>query len=239
MYVNNSYKNLYNTNQILINTLNNEDNFQSRIDLFGKLYDAKIIAPSKDDAFIECTHCDPLTYRGVFQLRLNPKKLKNLKCPVCSKELTYFVPYELHQDVYSIVKEKDGLILDALCNRLNNFGIKYKVNLTFFDNIEIDCLFETEDTIYVVETKMYKINTSKSKLKSKIRKHFGKLVQDIIRLQRLDNFKQKLIQPLLLLNIPDQELLAEVNHELKTKNIDKVSQQVNIINLSLLKFNDK
>jgi len=83
LYVNHSYKNLYNTNQVLVNTLNSEDNFQSRIKLFGELYDSKIIAPSKDDSFIECSHCDPLTYRGVFQLRLNPKKLKDLKCPVC------------------------------------------------------------------------------------------------------------------------------------------------------------
>tara|TARA_R110001606_G_scaffold378217_1_gene537731 strand:- start:177 stop:1457 length:1281 start_codon:yes stop_codon:yes gene_type:complete len=235
-YVNNSYKNLYNTNQILINTLNIEDNYQSRIELFGKLYDAKIMVPSEDDAFMECTHCDPLTYRGVFQLRLNPKKLKSLKCPVCVKELTYFVPYELHEDIYNIVREKDGLVLNALCNKLDTHNIRYQLNPTFLKNIEIDCLFKMEELTYIVEVKMYKINTSKAKLKSKIRKHFGKLVKDVNRLMELEQFENQQIKPLLLLNIPDKELLTEVNHELKTNNIDSISHQVSIINLSLLKF---
>tara|TARA_R110002049_G_scaffold174746_1_gene341942 strand:- start:511 stop:1791 length:1281 start_codon:yes stop_codon:yes gene_type:complete len=235
-YVNNSYKNLYNTNQILINTLNIEDNYQSRIELFGKLYDAKIMVPSEDDAFMECTHCDPLTYRGVFQLRLNPKKLKSLKCPVCVKELTYFVPYELHEDIYNIVREKDGLLLNALCNKLDTHNIRYQLNPTFLKNIEIDCLFKMEELTYIVEVKMYKINTSKAKLKSKIRKHFGKLVKDVNRLMELEQFENQQIKPLLLLNIPDKELLTEVNHELKTNNIDSISHQVSIINLSLLKF---
>ncbi|MDX1829303.1 MAG: hypothetical protein R3342_07130 [Lutibacter sp.] len=238
-YVNNSYKNLYNTNQVLVNTLNSEDNFASRVELFGKLYDAKILTASADDAFMECTNCDPLTYRGVFQLRLNPKKLKSLKCPVCAKELTYFVPYELHEDIYNIVKEKDGLLLNALCNKLDTHNIKYQLNPTFLKNIEIDCLFKTEESTFIVEAKMYKINTSKAKLKSKIRKHFGKLVKDVTRLIELEQFKNQPIKPILLLNIPDKELLTEVNHELKIKNRDAISRQVSIINLSLLKFKEE
>lgn len=238
LYVNNSHKHLYNTNQILINTLNNEDNFESRIELFGKLYDSGIITPSKDDAFIECTHCDPLTYRGVFQLRLNPKKLKVLKCPVCTKELTYFVPYELHEDIYNIVKEKDGLLLNALCNKLDIHKIKHQLNPTFLENIEVDCIFKTEELTYIVETKMYKINTTKAKLKSKIRKHFGKFVIDLNRLSELEQFKGIQLKPLLLLNIPDKELLADINNELKTKNLDDTSQRISIINLSLLKFGE-
>ena len=238
-YVNSSYKNLYNTNQILVNTLNSEDNFTSRVELFGKLYDAKILVPNADDAFMECTHCDPLTYRGVFQLRLNPKKLKSLKCPVCSRELTYFVPYELHEDIYNIVKEKDGLLLNALSNKLDAHAMKYQLNPTFLKNIEIDCMFKTDELTYIIEAKMYKINTSKAKLKSKIRKHFGKLVKDITRLLELEEFKGQPIKPILLVNIPDKELLTEVNHELKTKNRDAISQQVNIINLSLLKFKEE
>ena len=79
LYVNNSYKKLYSTNQVLVNTLNSEDDFGSRIKLFGLLYEAGIISASNQDAIIECSHCEPGTYKGVFQLKLNPKKLNNLK----------------------------------------------------------------------------------------------------------------------------------------------------------------
>ena len=52
----------------------------------------------------------------------------------------------------------------------------------------------------------------------------------------LEQFENQQIKPLLLLNITDKVLLTEVNHELKTNNLDSISQQVSIINLSLLKF---
>ncbi len=236
IYVNNSYKKLYTTNQVLVNTLNSEDDFKSRIKLFHHLYESKIITPSKEDAFIECSNCEPGTYKGVFQLRLNPKKLKELKCPVCSNELTYFVPYELHNDIYNIVKEKDGLLQNALCNRLEHYNIEYRANQTFLNNLEIDCIFEIDDVMYVVETKMYKINTTKNKLKSKIREHYGKLAKDIDRLLELNEFKSKKIKPLLLLNILNRELLREIINELKSNNLGSLYHNTSIINLSLLKF---
>ena len=83
LYVNNSYKKLYNSNQVLINTLNSEDDFGSRISLFARLYEAGIISPSKQDAILECFHCEPGTYKGFFQLKLNPIKLREIKCPNC------------------------------------------------------------------------------------------------------------------------------------------------------------
>lgn len=238
LYVNHSYKNLYNTNQVLINTLNSEDNFQSRIKLFGDLYDSKIITPSKDDAFIECSHCDPLTYRGVFQLRLNPKKLKDLKCPVCSNELTYFVPYELHDDIYKSVKSHDGLILDALCDKLSSNGTLFQLNRKFLNDIEIDCIFKVDAKVYIIETKMYKQNnTAEEKLVSKIKEHYSKLVKDVERIESNEEFQGLEIIPLLLTNINNQNVLRTSQQYFKADFLESKYYNIgNIINLNLLKF---
>ncbi len=239
-YVNNSYRRLYNTNQVLVNTLNSEDNFESRLKLFRLLYDGKIILPSKEDAFIECSNCEPGTYRGVFQLKINPKKLKDLKCPVCSGELTYFIPYELDNEIYNIVKEKDGLLLNALANKLESYGFEYQLNKKFLGNIEIDCIYDALlDNIpvtYVVEAKMFKLNTSKRKLKNKIKKYYGLFIDDIERLKKLDEFKSKWIKPLLLVNVTDNDLIAEINNELRLKNPNPINQDTDIMNLEFLQF---
>lgn len=236
MYVNHSYKNLFNTNQVLINTLNSDDNFQSRIKLFGELYDSKIISPSKDDAFIECSHCDPLTYRGTFQLRLNPKKLQDLKCPVCTKELTYFVPYELHNDIYEIVKSHDGLILDALCNKLNANNIKFETNKIFLNDIEIDCIFNDENKVYLIEAKMYKQNTTEQKLISKIKRHYSKLVKDVDRIKATGIYKNNELLPLLVININNHRILSCVQQHFSVVDSGHYSKIGKIINLNSLKF---
>lgn len=240
LYVNHSYKNLYSTNQILINTLNSEDNFQSRIKLFGELYDSQIIKPSKDDAFIECSHCDPLTYRGVFQLRLNPKKLKDLKCPVCSNELTYFVPYELDDEIYQLVKSHDGLLLDALSEKLIFNGNSFELNRKFLNDIEIDCIFKEKAKVFIVEAKMYKQNnTTEEKLVSKIKEHFCKLIKDIERIESDDEFKELEIIPLLLTNINNQNVLS-VSQQYFEANFyeNKYYGTGRIINLNLLEFDE-
>lgn len=232
MYINVSYKTLYNTNQVLVNALQSEDDFESRIKLFDHLYDSKIIKASSEDSFIECTHCDSGTYKGVFQLHLNPNKLKNLVCPVCTNEVKYYVPYELDQDIYEIIREKDGLLQNALLNLLENSEIAYKTNSRFLDDIEIDCIFDKENKSILIETKMYKINTAKEKLISKLKKHFGKLLEDVRRLKQMPEFTNKQIIPILLVNIIDTELLQEVEKELKEINKDQISQSIKILNIT-------
>ncbi len=198
------------------------------------LYDNRIIAPSSEDAFIECSHCDPGTYKGVFQLRINPNKLKDLKCPVCSKEVTYFVPYELHKEIYDVVKSQDGLLLDAYCNVLDRGKYQYKTNQHFLDNIEIDCIFSDGTFTYIVEAKMYKLNTETDKLKSKIREHFGKLIKDVARLQKLPEFNGIVLKPILLVNVIDTDLVQEIEMELKEKNTELIAQNTRILNLNLI-----
>lgn len=242
LYVNNSYKKLYSTNQVLVNTLNSEDDFGSRIKLFGLLYEAGIISASNQDAIIECSHCEPGTYKGVFQLKLNPKKLNNLKCPICSKELTYFVPYTLNEEIHQIVKSKDGILLDALKYKLHSKGFDYLSNQHYLKDIEVDCLFEAiienKPVLYVVEIKMFKLNTTHNKLKSKIKQSYGKLIEDIERLKGLEDFKEKHLKPLLLVNVTDKDFINEIRYEIKTSNSGAVHKESEILNLDLLKFSD-
>ncbi|AXG71445.1 hypothetical protein KORDIASMS9_03702 [Kordia sp. SMS9] len=233
LYVNLVYKALYETNQILVNSLNSEDNFKSRTKLFHYLYESGIISASMEDAYVDCTHCEPGTYRGVFQLKLDPNKLKNLKCPICAKKVKYFVPYDLHKDIYEIIREKDGLLQHALLNLLSTKDIGYKTNQLFLDDIEVDCIFDKrkEESVFV-ETKMYKINTTKDKLKSKLKKHFCKLSEDIHRIKGVSEHSQKLIIPILLVNIIDEEFLQEVEKEIKEIKEDQISQSIRILNIT-------
>ena len=241
LYVNHSYKKLYNTNQILVNTLNSEDDFQSRLKLFRHLYEGKIMLPSKEDAFIECTNCEPDDYKGVFQLKIKPNKLKDLKCPLCSSELTYFIPYRLDNEIYDIIKQQDGLLLDALTNKLEKYNFTYQINKTFLSDIEIDCIYEAtlgeKNVIFIVETKMLKLNnTSRTKIKNKIRKHYGKLLADVIRLQSHSDFQGKFIKPLLLVNVTDTDFVTTLDVELKQSNQEFINQNTDIMNLEMLKF---
>ena len=232
IYITENYKNLYNTNQLLVNALSSEDNFESRIKLFHLLYESNIINASKEDAFIECTNCEPGNYRGAIQLKINPNKLKNLKCPICSSAITYFVPYDLHSDIYNIIKDKDGLLLNALTNLLDNNQIQYSLNQFFLNDIELDCVFHLNEDYYLVEAKMYKINTTKSKLKSKIKEHFGKFLNDLNRIKKLNLYKTKNFRPILLVNVNDTDLLLEISEEVKKLNNCLMSQSILICNIN-------
>jgi hypothetical protein len=219
-YVTEIYKSLHNSNQILVSSFHEMDNYADRIKLFSMLYDAQIIKPSSEDSFIECTSCEPNTYRGVFTLKINPEQLKKIKCPICNTSVTYYVPYELNKVIYNIVKEKDGLLLKALDDKLKRNKIRHTLNKTFLTDIEIDCLYAVKKKVYVVETKMYKQNTTPKKLQSKLKEHFAKLVNDTERICAADTNPdpEEDVYPLLLVNIHDKKLLEDTMLQLKEKN---------------------
>lgn len=232
IYVNESYRSLYSTNQILVNALHDIDDFRSRLNLFSHLYESGIISASHEDAFVECTNCEPNTYRGIFQLKLNPKKLPNLKCPVCSSELSYFVPYELHKDIYEIIKQKDGLLLDVVCNLLTSKNIEPKTNLNVLKDIELDCVFQKDKFVYLVECKMYKQTTTLDKLKSKLKQHYGKLLSDTERIEKEEKKKVTFV-PILLVNILNSDFINKVETELKEINQSGLSQRIKIMNIEI------
>lgn len=235
LYVNHNYKRLYASNQILVNSLVESDNFTDRIDMFRRLFDAKILLPSSDDGIIECHHCDPLTYRGSIQLRLNPKKLEKLTCPSCTKPLTYFVPYILDQEIFKIVQSQDGLILDASSYLLDQQKIKHSLNEKRLTDIEIDCMFHFKKSLFLVEAKMYELRTGPRKLSSKIKTHFSALSEDVTELKKTDEFAPYRLKPVLLVNIDDTDLLSKIEFELKSKHDDEISQSIAIMNIHQFK----
>ncbi len=231
IYTNQTYKSLYETNQVLVNSLYDLDDFTSRLKLFNHLYEAEIITSSREDAYVECTNCPPGVYRGTLQLKINPLKLKEFNCPVCGHPLNYYVPYELHPEIYAIIKSKDGLLLDALCHLLSVKNIPYKVNETILNDIEIDCTFITKQKIqYVVECKMYKLNTLPQKLKSKMKEHYVKLTSDVQRIKKISEFKNNKIIPVLLVNVTQPDVISEVKEELEHINNYKSIIYISTIN---------
>ncbi len=228
IYINYSYRNFYESNQVLVNALHNEENYLDRLELFDILYSSDIIEFSREDSFIECTNCETGIYKGVIKLKTKPIKLNNLICPICNNKLNYYVPYQLNNEIYSIVKEKDGLILHALCNFLEKNKIRYRKNKAYLKDIEIDCEYDINDKHYIVECKMYKNNSNK-KLKEKIKGDFGKLLSDSNRLQ--NHFGEKKVHPVLLINIIDDAFINELNQELKDNSKDEITQRAMVINI--------
>lgn len=227
-------KKLFNTNQILINSLHSEDNFENRLKLFCDLYENDIINSSSEDALIECTNCKKGSYNGVLRLNINPIKLNNLKCPNCDKGLIYFVPYELHKDIFEIVREKDGLLLNAFCNYLQNKGITHFTNMKFLDDVEIDCLYEIDNNVYIVESKMYKINTLINRLKTKIKRDFSDIIKVVNRLEKLDEFKGKNLFPVLLINVIENSIPIECEALIKESHFDELTQKAKILNINTI-----
>ena len=84
---------------------------------------------------------------------------------------------------------------------------------------------------------MYKLNTTRDKLKSKIKKHFVKLIDDIKRLEQLDSLNLNKTQAILLVNINDTSLLNEAETELKSTLLDDISQKARIVNINQIFFN--
>ena len=232
MYINESYKSLYNSNQILVSSFHDIDNFEDRLKLFSTLYDSEIIKSSKEDSFIECTSCPPLTYRGVFQLKTDPLKLRSFKCPVCDSPLTFYVPYELHKDIFEIIKSKDGMLLNAVNHQLTRNEIAHTLNPKYLNDIELDCVYTIGNKTYVVETKMYKQNTSIRKLKNKLKEHYSKLLVDIDRVQKSANQPIDNVVPILLVNINDYSLLQKTHDELKKLNKETLCQNGQIITIN-------
>ena len=150
------------------------------------------------------------------------------------------MPYELDEEIYQIVKAKDGLLMDALVYQLAKHNFSFVLNQNYLSDIEIDCLFESrvgdEQVLYIVETKMFKLNTTQARLKNKIKQGYGKLIADVERLLELEGFNDKKLKPLLLVNVTDRNLINEIRFEMKKSNPEMLHQDSEIVNLELLKF---
>jgi hypothetical protein len=204
IYMSQLYQMMYQSNQIQLQALRDVDGFEDRVKLFEELFETDVLLYPREESFVECTHCDDQIYRGMLQMKLRPQKLKNLKCPACEKQLNYLVPYELNRELFEIINSQDGLLLHAAAQVLDNNGYEYELNQSVLGDIEIDCLAEVGDELWMIEAKMYKLETSDRKLASKITGHANALLKDARRIKDADGQKLRLM---LLTNITDAERL--------------------------------
>lgn len=208
LYTSEVYRGMYSSNQLQTKYLHSREDFNSRIKLFQLLMEAELLTYSTEDILVECHSCNQGEYQGVLRAKISPKRLEKLVCPICNDALTYFAPYDIDKILFDIVRSKDGLILDALVYLLETTGIKHETNVSMdkLKGLEIDCIFESTDVIYVVETKMFKTSTP-NKLKQKLNKASYKLKSDLDTLSTELKIGKKII-PLLLVNtIEEMELL--------------------------------
>jgi hypothetical protein len=235
LYLNLNFQGLYESNQILVNSLYDSDNFKSRIKLFSILYDHDIIQDSGEDCFVECTNCKPGTYKGTLHLKINPKNLSKLKCIHCNEELTYYMPYSLSDKIFEKVNAKDGLISDVFEELCHTSEISYKLNVNLLNDIEIDGLFEMDGSSYMVEMKMYEHRAGMKKIESKIKKHVQKLCDDLNRLRKdAKSKKRQHLFPILLVNILDDQWLEELENEIHRSG-DDIVKECRVMNVNTFK----
>lgn len=234
LYLNLNFQSLYESNQILVNSLHDKDDFKSRIKLFSILYDHNIIHDSGEDCFVECTNCSLGTYKGTLHLKINPKNLSRLKCIHCNEELTYYMPYTLNDEIFQLVNSKDGIIADVFEELCNVNEVPKKLNTKVLNDIEIDGIFELSEINYFVEMKMYEHRAGKKKIASKIKKHIQKLCDDLSRIRKEANPKGLELKPILLVNILDNFWLTELENEIHNSAKQTTLKECRLMNVNML-----
>lgn len=235
LYLNLNFQGLHDSNQVLVSSLHDSDNFQSRIKLFSILYDNKIIQDSGEDCFVECMNCNPGTYKGTLHLKINPRNLSKLKCIHCNEELTYYMPYTLNEELFEKVNAKDGLIADVFEELCHGNEVPYKLNVNLLKDIEIDGILELNEINYFVEMKMYEHRSGKDKIASRIKQHTKKLCEDLARVRKEANPKGLEIKPILLVNVLDDQWLLELEREIHDTADDKILKEFRLFNVNMLK----
>ncbi len=235
LYLNLNYQALYESNQILVNSLYDNDDFKSRINLFSILYDHEIIEDSGEDCFVECTNCKQGTYKGTLHLKINPKNLSKLKCIHCNEELTYYMPYTLNEELFNLVNSHDGFISDVFFEICSINKLKVSQNQKILNDIEIDGVFELSDVTYFVEMKMYEQKSGFKKIASKIKEHSQKICNDISRIRKEANPNRHVLKPILLVNVMDNEWLLQLEEEIHKSATDNVMKECKLMNVNMLK----
>lgn len=217
-----TYKSLYNSNQILVNALHSNDDFESRIKLFDLLYEAEVIMSSIDDSFVECTSCENGTYKGNLVIKINPSKLKNLTCPVCNKPLSYYVPFDMDEELFDMINSKDGLILYICEWLLKEKDLPSRCNITINPDIELDCVFEFNGINYVIETKMYKLSNDENRIHNKLRAHLGKLKSDVEIIKQMEEYQHLEFVPILITNYNKVNGLSNIEKAFNSENTSDI-----------------
>lgn len=150
-----------------IRILIDKENFKSRIKLFDKLYEIKILLGGKFKSYFECINCLPDTFNGFITCNILPSKIK-VKCPQCNKDTNYLVPYFIIDELFEHIKHQDGLLFFAIEYLLKAYKIEHIKNVNIEGCNELDFVLKNRNIFSgILEIKMFKNNkTDEVKVKN-------------------------------------------------------------------------
>lgn len=211
-YYQNAYvKDLMEANNFYTDFLYDKDNYKSRISFFDILYEASILVGGKFKGYYECTQCDPGIFNGSITVKATPSKLK-LRCPVCGSETYFIVPYEIHDDIFQLIKHKDGLLLHVIKLSIEKNGWMCASNVNLSNDVEADiCVYNNNLISDVIEIKMFKTDRPEDTIVKNLEESLNNLIRNR---QKLINENQNWInvQFHLITNITIDATIAEVRN---------------------------
>lgn len=215
---------LRNANRLTVHERWDTEHFQDRLPWLDLLYQDGLLKAGEEDVWYQCKHCVPGTFSGTGKWNFSPLKLANLECPVCGKAVEFLAPYRLSEPLFEAMTHHDGLILPALMHLLEERGWPYVSNVLIPPDLELDLCFDRPDgTRTVLEAKMFKLESTERKLRSKIVEaaHALNRVREELKRNRPVYAERQFA---LVCNVDQPDLLAEINQEL-----DKAKVRVEVI----------
>jgi hypothetical protein len=234
-YYNHKIKNnLFSATKHFTDILYDNDNYQDRLFFFDNLYEMGVIKGGKLKSYYECVNCSPNTFNGVMTINIKPTNLK-LKCPSCSKELFYIVPYELDKSIYDNIVHKDGLLFFAIKHLLEQYNYRFIHNAIQQPDIEIDfCLLNEQNLIYeIIEVKMFKTDRPDDTQIGNIREAVSQTKKMIDKLVTV-NPDYKTVQKSIVTNITNDTVYKTARREL-----EKDLKEYNITFYTIMDFYTK
>lgn len=211
--------------------LYDNENYQVRLDFFDNLYEIGVINGGKLKSYYECVNCPPNTFNGILSLDIKPSSLK-LKCPLCTKELLYIVPYELDKTIYQSIVHKDGILFFAIQHILEQNSYNFIPNHFLPPDIEFDfCLFDNKQQIIeIIEVKMFKTDRPEDTQLGNIKSTVAQIKKSIDKLTT-NNQNFKTIQKSIVTNISKDTIYTLANREL-----EKDLKEYNIVLYTISNF---
>lgn len=194
----------------------NNENFGSRVALFDKLFEIGVLSGKEYKSYYECVNCEPDTFNGVITINVKPSKLL-IKCPNCSKEVFYAVPYKIHPDIYTHIIHSDGLLFFAIKHLLDDTKTNHRADEKYLHDVQID--FTIYDEVgfpaEAYEVKMFKTDRPTDTTIKNLKETVGQ-VKKIKEKMSAINPEWKNLPYLIISNINNEDIIFQATQETKT-----------------------
>lgn len=216
-YNNYNYNSLLDSHDFYSDILFNKENIKERLMLFDSLYECKVLEGGIYKTYYECTQCSKDVFSGNVTLNVTPSKVK-LKCPNCEKAVFYLAPYKLHDDIFSDIISKDGLIQEALCSLLSENKIIHLRNPFYGKDIEVDIqlMNKNRQITDIIELKMYKSDRPNDVLITNLSEGFSKFMSMQEKLKQVDSHFSN-VRFHFLTNLTNKLLIRELKTTFKNQ----------------------